>query len=281
MTVLLDTHEVRGTRAAQPPAVRFQNLTKTFGADGPRPYHAIASLNLHVRPGEFLAIVGPSGCGKSSLLRILAGLDQPTTGEVLIDDQPVHGTTPGSIGFLFQQDALLPWRSVRENVALGLLHAKQQGHLSRAAMNELIEAWIVKVGLDGFQERYPAQLSGGMRKRVAIAQTLIGNPDLILMDEPFSALDAQSRHIMEEDLLALCGGRTVLFVTHDLDEATALADRIAVMSAGPRSRIKAVVDVDMPRPRDLLAVRDNPRFAEVTALLWHQLYEEVRRVYGR
>lgn len=281
MTLALDTQEVRRIQAARPPAVFFRNLTKTFGADGPTPYHAIAALNLRVEPGEFLAIVGPSGCGKSSLLRILAGLDQPTTGEVLIDDQPVRGITPGRIGFLFQQDALLPWRSVRENVALGLLHTGQHGRLGRAAMNDLVEEWIVKVGLAGFQDRYPAQLSGGMRKRVAIAQTLIGSPDLILMDEPFSALDAQSRHIMEEDLLALCGGKTILFVTHDLDEATALADRIAVMSAGPRSRIKAVVDVDMPRPRDLLAVRDNLRFSEVTALLWRQLYEEVRKVYGR
>ena len=271
--------------AARPPAVEFRRITQTFG--GAKPYTAVSQLDLRVEPGEFMAIVGPSGCGKSSLLRIVAGLAEPAAGEVLIDGRAVRGTSAGRIGFLFQQDALLPWRTVRENIALGLQLKPGAGRrptLRRdAAVDEQVREWIAKVGLAGFEDRYPAQLSGGMRKRVAIAQTLIADPDLLLMDEPFTALDAQSRHLMEEDLLLLCGDgtKTILFVTHDLDEATALADRIAVMSAGPHSRVKSVVEVGLPRPRDLLAVRDAPRFGEVTAYLWHQLYEEVRKVYGR
>ncbi len=267
-------------RSVAPPSVRFQGISQTFGQDGPNPYQAIAKLHLEVSPGEFLAIVGPSGCGKSSLLRILAGLERPTGGEILVDGQPVRGVNAARVGFLFQQDALLPWRTVRDNIALGLRFSKEH---NAARTTGMVSEWITKVGLSGFEDRYPAQLSGGMRKRVAIAQTLIADPDLLLMDEPFTALDAQSRHLMEEDLLALCGdgSKTILFVTHDLDEATALADRIAIMTASPFSTIKTVVDVGIPRPRDLLSVRDNPRFGEVTAYLWHQLYEEVRKVYGR
>ncbi len=269
--------------AGGPPAVEFHGITKTFGHDGPRPYTAVAQLDLAVEPGEFMAIVGPSGCGKSSLLRMLAGLAEPTTGDVLIDGAPVRAIAPGRVGFLFQQDALLPWRTVRDNIALGLRLGRRAARGNDREVDERVLEWIGKVGLAGFEDRYPAQLSGGMRKRVAIAQTLIGDPALLLMDEPFTALDAQSRHLMEEDLLKLCGDgtKTILFVTHDLDEATALADRIAVMSAGPFSRVRSVVDVELPRPRDLLAVRDNKRFGEVTAYLWHELYEEVRKVYGR
>lgn len=269
-----------------PPAVQLRGISQTFGQDGPNPYPAIANLHLRVEPGEFMAIVGPSGCGKSSLLRILAGLAPATAGEALIDDRPVRGVNPGRVGFLFQQDALLPWRTVRDNIGLGLQLAKRKparGQGSDTGAEELVQEWIAKVGLAGFEDRYPAQLSGGMRKRVALAQTLIADPELLLMDEPFTALDAQSRHLMEDDLLALCGdgSKTILFVTHDLDEAASLADRIAIMAAGPSSHVKTVVAVELPRPRDLLAVRENPRFGEVTALLWQQLYEEVRKVYGR
>jgi NitT/TauT family transport system ATP-binding protein len=260
-------------------------ISQTFGADGPKPYPAIANLNLRVEPGEFMAIIGPSGCGKSSLLRIVAGLAAPTGGEALVGGRQVRGVSPGLVGFLFQQDALLPWRTVRDNVALGLRLTTQTNGSPRREeeIRARVDEWLAKVGLAGFEQRYPAQLSGGMRKRVGLAQTLIGDPPLLLMDEPFTALDAQSRHLMEQDLLALCGdgSRTILFVTHDLDEAAALADRIAIMSAGPYSRVKAVVDVGLPRPRDLQHVKENPRFGEVTALLWQQLYEEVRKVYGR
>src|SRR5919199_1304763 len=282
MAALLEREPIAKT----PPSVDFRGIGQTFGQGGPNPYPAISNLNLRVEPGEFMAIVGPSGCGKSSLLRILAGLAPATAGEVLVDGRPVHGVNPSRAGFLFQQDALLPWRTVRDNVSLGLRFARRNGSSKQGddrATRERVQEWIAKVGLSGFEERYPAQLSGGMRKRVALAQTLIGDPQVLLMDEPFTALDAQSRHLMENDLLAICGdgSKTILFVTHDLDEAAALADRIAIMTAGPSSTVKAVVDVGLPRPRDLLAVRENPRFGEVTAVLWHQLYEEVRKVYGR
>jgi NitT/TauT family transport system ATP-binding protein len=279
--IVLERDTTIKQQRANPPLIQFQGLSQTFGQNGPNPYPAIARLNLQVEPGEFMAIVGPSGCGKSSLLRILAGLAQQTSGEVLVDGQPVRGVNPRRAGFLFQQDALLPWRTVRDNVALGVSLGKRGG--SAGDERERVQEWIAKVGLAGFEDRYPAQLSGGMRKRVALAQTLIADPELLLMDEPFTALDAQSRHLMEEDLLALCGdgSKTILFVTHDLDEAAALADRIAIMTAGPESHVKSVVDVDLPRPRDLLTIRENPRFGEVTAVLWQQLYEEVRKVYGR
>ena len=281
VAVSLDQDRAVDLEAPRPPSVHLRGIGQTFGQDGSTPYQAIAHLDLHVAPGEFMAIVGPSGCGKSSLLRILAGLAQPTAGAALIDGVPVTGLNPRRVGFLFQQDALLPWRTVSDNIALGLRLGKRAN--SDADVDARVQEWVAKVGLSGFEKRYPAQLSGGMRKRVALAQTLIADPELLLMDEPFTALDAQSRHLMEEDLLALCGdgSKTILFVTHDLDEAAGLADRIAIMTAGPKSRVKVVVDVGLPRPRNLLTVRENPRFAEVTAVLWQQLYEEVRTVYGR
>ncbi|MER3406031.1 MAG: hypothetical protein C4289_13420, partial [Chloroflexota bacterium] len=206
--------------------------------------------------------------GKSTLLRLIAGLAAPTAGEILLDGVPVRGVQHEKVGFLFQQDALLPWRTVFDNVALGL---RIRG-VARREIRERVEHWLAKVGLSGL-----AQLSGGMRKRVAIAQTLITDPELILMDEPFTALDAQTRHIMESDLARLFGegDRTIVLVTHDLDEAVALADTVVVMTRGPRSHIKAVEDVGLPRPRDLLAARRSPRAVELTAHLWQLLYEEV------
>lgn len=228
--------------------------------------------------GEFVTIVGPSGCGKSTILRLIAGLDHPTQGEALVDGRPVTDIDR-RVGFLFQHDALLPWRCVWDNVALGL-------RLRRAGEPEVRERvgdWIGRVGLRGFEGHYPAQLSGGMRKRAAIAQTLIYEPEILLMDEPFTHLDAQTRHFLEEDLLALCddGRRTILFVTHDLDEAIGLGDRVVVMSSGPASVIRQIEEVGIARPRDLLSIRSDPRFGELSALLWRQLHDEVRRAYGR
>jgi NitT/TauT family transport system ATP-binding protein len=262
-----------------PPHVAFDGVSKDFRTRAGAPYPAVDAVSFEIPAGSFTAIVGPSGCGKSTLLRILAGLDGPTRGRVLVDGAPVRGLRPETTGFLFQQDALLPWKTVYDNVALGL---RLRG-VPAADAERIVEDWLRRVNLHEFRDRYPAQLSGGMRKRVAIAQTLATDPPLLLMDEPFTALDVQTRHLMEMDLLELTGDgeRTAVFVTHDLDEAAALADRVIVLSSGPRSRVKADVDVGIPRPRDLLHIRANPRYGEVTRFLWDQLYEEVSRSYGR
>mgnify|MGYP000055980741 CR=1 FL=1 len=263
----------RGQGVTSVPRVELRGVTKHFQAPDGSVYPAIEDVDLTVPAGSFVAIVGPSGCGKSTLLRLIAGLAAPTAGEIRLDGVPVRGVQHERIGFLFQQDALLPWRTVFDNVALGL---KIRG-VTRREIRERVEYWLAKVGLSGFARHYPAQLSGGMRKRVAIAQTLITDPQLILMDEPFTALDAQTRHVMETDLAQLFGegDRTIVLVTHDLDEAVALADTVVVMTRGPRSRIKAIEDVGLPRPRDLLAARRAPRAVELTTYLWQLLYEEV------
>jgi len=255
-----------------------REVVKHFQKPNGEIYPALGPVSFSAPAGSFTAIVGPSGCGKSTLLHMVAGLSRPTAGEVLVDGAPVRGISR-SAGFLFQDDALLPWRTVEQNIGLGLKLRK----FSRAEVQERTRAWIHRVGLDGFARHFPAQLSGGMRKRVAIAQTLIYEPEIILMDEPFAHLDAQARHIMQSDLLDLCAEytRTILFVTHDLDEAIGMADTVVVLSAGPNSRIRAVEAVGIPRPRDLLTIRKEPRFGELSAALWQVLYEEVRGQYGR
>lgn len=259
-------------------AVELRDVWKWFPTPSGEAYPALGGVGFAVHPGEFVTIVGPSGCGKSTILRLMAGLDRPTRGDVLVDGKPVVGIDRRA-GFLFQQDALLPWRSVYDNVALGL----RLRRVDSSEVRERVGDWIHRVGLRGFERHYPAQLSGGMRKRTAIAQTLIYNPEILLMDEPFTHLDAQTRHFLEEDLLRLCGdgSRTILFVTHDLDEAISLGDRVVVLSAGPASVVRMVEEVGIPRPRDLLAIRSQPRFGELSQILWRQLHEEVARAYGR
>ncbi len=259
-------------------AIALQGITKSFLKPDGEVYKAVSGLDLSIQEGEFVALVGPSGCGKSTLLNIIAGLDQPTAGQALVDGRVVSGIDRRT-GFLFQDDALLPWRSVEDNVGLGL---RLRG-FSKAETRERVSEWLRKVGLQGFEAHYPAQLSGGMRKRAAIAQTLIYDPDVILMDEPFAHLDAQTRHIIQEDLLRLFGSeeRTIVLVTHDLDEAIGLADRVVVMTAGPGSHVRATQEVPFGRPRDLMGIRADPRFAELSRVLWRHVYEEVTRSYGR
>lgn len=279
MANVLSAEPLAGAAAGDARAkVAAREVTKSFLKPDGEVYPALGPVSFSVPAGSFTAIVGPSGCGKSTLLRMVAGLAAPTAGEVVVDGAPVRGINR-RVGFLFQDDALLPWRTVEENIALGL----KLRRLGRGEVRERTGEWIGRVGLTGFARHFPAQLSGGMRKRVAIAQTLIYEPEIILMDEPFAHLDAQARHIMQMDLLDLCadGARTILFVTHDLDEAIGLADTVIVLSAGPHSRIRAVEAVGIDRPRDLLAVREHPRFGELSASLWRQLYEEVRGAYGR
>ena len=231
-------------------------------------------VSLDVAEGEFLAIVGPSGCGKSTLLNVAAGLLAPSTGTVRIFGEQLTGVCRHA-AYLFQQDALLPWRTVLANVALGLALRGTP----RAVAHRMARGWIERVGLQGFEDRYPHQLSGGMRKRAAIAQSWIVEPRLLLMDEPFSALDVHTRQAMENELLGLWqeSRKTVLFITHDLEEAIALADEVVVMTAGPGARIKGRYRVDLARPRDVAEIRLDPGFAELYRRIWDDLRDEVKR----
>jgi NitT/TauT family transport system ATP-binding protein len=233
---------------------------------------ACEDVNLSVRRGEFMAIVGPSGCGKSTLLNMAAGLMAPSTGQVFYDGGPVPAPNT-NVGYLTQRDTLLPWRTVEDNVAIALELRGQ----SRADRLRNAHEWLDRVGLTGFEKSYPAQLSGGMRRRVALARTLAYEPETILMDEPFGALDAQLRMVMHEELLKLWTGtrKTVIFVTHDLAEALTLADRIAVFSARP-GRIRSIETVDLPRPRDVFRIRFDPHFGELHDRLWSYLEASVR-----
>lgn len=258
---------------AASPAVSFEGVTVRFRAPSGEVHTVAQEISLDIADGTFLAIVGPSGCGKSTLLNMAAGLLFPPSGRVLVFGEGLHGINQHA-AYLFQQDALLPWRSVLDNVMLGLsFRNTPRQEALRAARH-----WIARVGLAGFEDRFPHQLSGGMRKRVAVAQSWIVNPRILLMDEPFGALDVQTRQIMENELLGLWQEtrKTVLFVTHDLEEAIALADRVVVLSAGP-ARIKGVYDVDLPRPRDVAEIRLNPEFNSLYKRIWADLREEVSR----
>ena len=253
-----------------PPAITFENIARTFGE-----YTAVDGIDLEITAGKFVSVVGPSGCGKSTLLNLAAGLIAPTKGEVSIFGEPLNGLNRRA-AYMFQQDALLPWKTVLENIGLGL---RFRGTFSEAKARE----WIDRVGLSAFADKFPSQLSGGMRKRVAMAQCWIVDPDILLMDEPFSALDVHTRMRMEGELLDLWTGspKTVLFVTHDLEEALSLSDEVVVLSAGPASRIIARHVIDLPRPRNLMDIRTEPRFAELYREIWAELKEEVLTSYAR
>jgi NitT/TauT family transport system ATP-binding protein len=221
-------------------------------------------------------VVGPTGCGKSTLLNVAAGLLEPSAGTVHVFGEPLAGINPRA-GYMFQSDALMPWRTTLENVIAGL---QFRGVPDRDARRQG-EEWLKRVGLGGFGDRYPHQLSGGMRKRTALAQTLVLDPDIILMDEPFSALDIQTRQLMENEVLELWAARrkAVLFITHDLDEAIAMSDRVVVLSAGPAAHPIGEFTIDLPRPRDVAEVRVAPRFIELHKAIWGVLREEVLKGY--
>jgi NitT/TauT family transport system ATP-binding protein len=259
-------------------ALELAQVSCTFADrnDPARRYTAVRDLNLAVGDAEFVAVVGPTGCGKSTLLNLGAGLLAPSTGSVTSFGQPLVGINRRA-GYMFQSDSLMPWRTAVSNVRAGLEFRGVAG----AQAEELARDWLRRVGLGAFGDRYPHQLSGGMRKRVALAQTLVLEPALILMDEPFSALDIQTRQLMENELLALWAAqrRAVLFITHDLDEAIALADRVVVMSAGPASRPIGEFAVDLARPRDVAEIKATPRFAELHAAIWAVLRDEVLKGY--
>ncbi len=236
-----------------------------------RRFEALRDVSIDVDAGEFISIVGASGCGKTTLLRITDGLRTPSRGEVLVDGRPVTGPGPDR-GFVFQQDALFPWRTVLDNVIFGLEVQGRKRAESRARADGLVRL----VGLAGFEQHFPHELSGGMRQRANLARALTIDPDILLMDEPFASLDAQTREIMQAELLRIwrSNKKTVLFVTHQIDEAVFLADRVIVMTSRP-GQVKAVLDVDIARPRDL-SVKRTPRFLELVDEIWKMIEEEVK-----
>ncbi len=262
-------------KAAKPatPAIEFDRITVRFGN-----HTAVADASLTVADGEFVSIVGPTGCGKSTLLNVAAGLLQPTEGEIRVGGRPLDGINR-SAGYLFQAEALMPWRSALRNVTVGL----EYRGVRPADARQLAEAWLARVGLAGHGHRLPHQLSGGMRKRVALAQTMIMDPKTILMDEPFSALDVQTRVLMENELLTLWSSdrKSVLFITHDLEEAISLSDRVIILSAGPSTRPIAEFRITLPRPRDVSEIRLTPQFLELHKLIWSTMREEVMKAYER
>jgi NitT/TauT family transport system ATP-binding protein len=281
-------------------SIEFDRVSRDFTTPDGRPYRALDDISFTVSAGSFVAIVGPSGCGKSTLLNMAAGLLTPSCGSVRVDAVVLTGLNRRAT-YMFQQDALLPWKTVRDNVALGLTLsgvARRDAH-ARAAV------WLGRVGLAAFGDHYPAQLSGGMRKRAAMAQNWIIDRGLLLMDEPFSALDVHTRLLMETELLTLWEApaasgvarpsqgrergaespalhaprsrKTVVFVTHDLEEAIALADEVIVLSAGPSAHVVARHQVTLERPRDLMELRTSPAFIDLYRALWVVLREEVAR----
>ena len=260
-----------------PPLIELRNVTKIFPTPKGGEYIAIHELSLCVQPGEFCAVVGPTGCGKSTTLGLISGLSKPSAGEALVRGLPVTGITP-RVGYVFQGDAVFPWKTVLDNVAAGLLFR----HVSKNEAFDRARDWVNRVGLRGFETYFPHQLSGGMRKRVALAQTFICEPDILLMDEPFSSLDVHTRTLMEEELLELWAASKacVVFVTHDLEEAIALADKVCVLTAGPAT-VKGVYMIDIPRPRHLTEVRFHPRFSELHHEIWQDLKDEVILSYER
>jgi len=259
------------------PAIELHGVTKRFLTPSGSVFTALRDLDMTVQPGEFCAVVGPTGCGKSTTLALISGLEPPSEGEVKVLGEPVTGIGEG-IGYVFQADAVFPWKTVLGNVAAG---PRYRGASDREA-RERARDWISRVGLTGFEDRYPYQLSGGMRKRVALAQSLINGPQILLMDEPFSALDVQTRSLMENELLGLwtASKASVVFVTHDLEEAISLSDRVFVITAGPGT-VKSNYKVDLPRPRNVAEIRFEPRFGEIYQEIWNDLRDEVLVSYER
>jgi NitT/TauT family transport system ATP-binding protein len=265
------------SRGPSAPAIELTAVSKRFPTPDGSVFTALTDVDLTVDRGQFCAVVGPSGCGKSTTLTLVSGLERPSEGTVAVHGRPVDGIG-SDVGFVFQSDALLPWKSVLDNIAAGPIFrgvAKREAH-------ERAGDWLRRVGLSQFADHHPHQLSGGMRKRVSLAQSLINEPAILMMDEPFSALDVQTRSIMSNELLALWeqSRPAVIFVTHDLEEAIALADRVVVMTAAPGT-VKHVYDIDLPRPRRVPEIRFEPRFIELYEEIWNTLRDEVQRAYAR
>ena len=261
-----------------PDALAFDRVTSRFAARqrGTGGYVALSEISLTIAEGEFVSVVGPTGCGKSTVLNLAAGLLRPSEGRVSAFGAPLDGLNRKA-GYLFQADALFPWSTALDNVTAGLRYRGTNPVEAR----DMAEDWLVRTGLTGFGGYYPHQMSGGMRKRVALAQTLILDPEIVLMDEPFSALDIQTRQMMENELLELWAAqrRSVLFITHDLEEAISLSDRVLLLSAGPASRVIGEYVIDLPRPRDVSEIRLTPAFLDLHRRIWNDLKAEVLKSY--
>jgi len=255
--------------------VKLENVSKRFRTPKKGWYEALSGLTFEIEAGQFVALVGPTGCGKSTALTLLAGLEQPSIGLVTVDGKEVSDIDT-STGFVFQHDATFPWMNVYNNIAAGPKFRGVKDY------DQSVRSWISKVGLTGFEGNYPHQLSGGMKKRVSLAQALINEPSLLLMDEPFSALDVQTRAIMTDELVSIweTTGSTVVFVTHDLEEAIALADRVIVLTAGP-AQVKADFTINLPRPRKARDIRFTKEFLDIYQEVWSVLRDEVDIAYQR
>ena len=270
-----ETNEPIGAARKPAPAIAFETVTCSFETpEGV--YTATKDVSFSIGDGEFVSVVGPTGCGKSTLLNAAAGLLKPAAGRVLIYGEALNGINHRA-GYMFQAESLMPWATAIDNVMMSL---KFRG----VPENEAREAgfdWLERVGLERFADRYPHELSGGMRKRVAMAQTMIADPDILLMDESFSALDIQTRQLMENELLELWQAKkkAVLFITHDLDEAIAMSDRVVVMSAGPASHPLGSFPIAIPRPRNVAEIRTRADFNECYSAIWEVLREEVLKSY--
>jgi NitT/TauT family transport system ATP-binding protein len=258
----------------RPAALNLSNVTCRFAVKGKDSYTAIQGVNLTVAAGEFVSLVGPTGCGKTTFLNVAAGLLTPTLGNVSVFGEPLTGLNRKA-AYLFQADALMPWLTAIDNIAAGLIFHQ----CPKAEAQAKARDWLNRVGLARHSQRYPHQMSGGMRKRVALAQALVLDPPMLLMDEPFSALDVQTRQLMEDELLRLWSAdrKSVVFVTHDLEEAISLSDRVVVLSAGPAARPVAEFSIDLPRPREVTEIRLTQRFLELHTAIWHVLKAEVVR----
>jgi len=255
--------------------IDVRGLTKTFQAIKGETVEAISDLSFAVADNQFVSIVGPSGCGKSTLLYIVAGFILPTAGQVLVDDRPVQGPGPDR-GIVFQEYALFPWRTVGDNIKYGL----EEKRLPRDEIERTVQKYVRLMGLEGFQHKYPRELSGGMKQRVALARTLAYEPDVLLMDEPFGALDAQTRELQQDELLAVWREKkkTVLFVTHSVEEAVYLSERVVVMTTRP-GRIKSVVDIELDRSGNREAIMTSPEFARLRNRVWLDVRAEVLKHY--
>ncbi len=260
------------------PALSLSNVTVTFSGSGGTAYTAVRDTTLTIAEGEFVSVVGPTGCGKSTLLNIAAGLLRHSSGKVQVFGEDLRGLNVRA-GYMFQSESLMPWRTALDNVTAGLQFRRAPKETAREHGRE----WLARVGLSGFEDSYPHQMSGGMRKRCALAQMLILDPKILLMDEPFSALDIQTRQLMENELLQLweADRKSVIFITHDLEEAISLSDRVVVLSAGPETHPIGEFAIDLPRPRDVAEIRMTPRFLELHEQIWHCMKEEVLKGYAQ